>query len=81
MIGYEIYEIIEKHFDSLLQRYQKDLEGSMKPNGFIFDIVDWLYYKLHKIGSNQGELYIDFQTWLKNKNVTKNPKNNHGKYF
>ena len=32
----------------------------MKENEFIFDSVDKLYYKLHKINLNQGGSYIDF---------------------
>ena len=30
LIGTETAEIIEKHFEYLLQKYQKDLEESMK---------------------------------------------------
>ena len=32
----------------------------MKATEFVFDNVDSLYYKLHKISLNRGESYIDF---------------------
>ena len=46
LIENETHEIIEDLFDSLLQRYQKGLEESMKVSEFGFDNVD---YKLQKI--------------------------------
>ena len=49
MIGNETDEIIEKLLDSLLQKYQKGLEESMKSSNFVFDRVDLLHYKCHKI--------------------------------
>ena len=49
LIGNETGEIIEDLFDSFLQRYQKGLEESMRGSEFVFDNVDLLYYKLHKI--------------------------------
>ena len=77
LIGNETDEIIKDLFDSLLQRYQKGLEESMKESEFVFDNVDSLYYKLHKIGLNRGGSYIDSPEWLKNKKGTINPKNNN----
>ena len=53
----------------------------MKGSEFVFDSVDLLYYKLHKISLNRGGSYIDSTEWLKNKKATINPKNNDGKYF
>ena len=60
MIGSETDEIIKNLFDSFLQRYQKGLEESMKGSEFIFDGVDSLYYKLHKISLNRGGSYYRF---------------------
>ena len=48
MMGSETDEIIEELFKSLLQRFQKGLEESMKKSDFVFDSVDLLYYKIHK---------------------------------
>ena len=81
LIGNETNESIEKRFESLLQRYQKGLEESMKGSEFVFDNADSLYYKFHKISLNRGGSYIDSPEWLKNKKATINPKNNDDKYF
>ena len=67
MIGSETDETIEDLFDSFLQRYQKNLEESMRGREFVFDSVDSLYYKLHKISLNRGGSLIDSPKWLKNK--------------
>ena len=81
MMGNERDEIIDELFESLLQRYQEGLEESVKGSEFVFDSIDLLYYKLHKISLNRGGSYIDSTEWLKNKTATINPKNNDGKYF
>ena len=71
MIDNETDEIIEKLFESHLQRYQKDLEEKMRGSEFVFDSVDLLYDKLYKISLNRGRSYIDSLKWLKNKKVNK----------
>ena len=53
----------------------------MKGNEFIFDRVDLLYYKLHKITLNRGGSYIDYPKWLKNKQSKIGPNNNHENAF
>ena len=53
----------------------------MKGSEFVFDSVNSIYYKLHKIGLNRGGSYIDSPKWLKNKGVTINPKTNDVKCF
>ena len=55
MIGNETDEIIEKLFETLLQRYQEGLEESVKRSEFIFDNIDILYYNLNKISLNRGD--------------------------
>ena len=64
-----------------MQKYQGWLENSMKGREFVFDSVDLLYYKLHKISLNRGGSYIDSLEWLKKKKATMNPKSNDGKFF
>ena len=81
MMGSETDEIIEKLFESLLQRYQEALGESMKGSEYIFYCVDAVYYNLNKIGFSRGGSYIDSPKWLKNKNATINPKNNDDKCF
>ena len=74
-IGYETNNIIKELFDYLLKEYQKALKTNMKRSDLVFDSVEALYYKLHKISLNRGGSYIDSPKWLKNKNATINPKN------
>ena len=51
--------VIEKLFESLLNRYQIGLETSMRGNDFVFDCVCLLYCKCHKINFKWDESYID----------------------
>ena len=44
MIGNETNEIIEELFESLLQRYQKDLEEKMRGSEFVYDSINLLHY-------------------------------------
>ena len=48
---------------------------------FVFDIVDSLYYKIHKISLNRCGSYTNSPKWLKNKKATTNPKSNDDKCF
>ena len=75
MICDETDEIFEKLFESLLKKCQEGLEKSMKGSEFVFDSVDLLYYKLHRITRNRRGSYIDSPEWLKNKKATINPIN------
>ena len=74
MIGNETDEIIKNLFESLFQKYQEGLENSIKGSEFVFDNVNLLYYKFHKISLNRGGSYIDSPEWLKYKKATINPK-------
>ena len=51
-IANEIDQIIEKIFNSLLQRYQKRSEEKMRGSEFVYDGIDLLHYKLHKVNLN-----------------------------
>ena len=48
---------------------------SMRGSEFVFDYVDVLHYKCHKINPNRGGSYIDSPDWIKNKKATINPIN------
>ena len=74
-------EIDEEPFESLLQKYQDELEEKIRGSEFVFDSVDLLHYNLHKISLNRGGSYIDSPKWLKNKKATINPQNNDDKCF
>ena len=74
-IGVGTDEIIKKILNSLLHRYQGVLLGSIKGSHFVYDGVDGLFYKCHKISLNSGGSYIDSQR-LRNKIAIINSKNN-----
>ena len=57
-------------FQSLLSSYQIGLDTST----IIFDCVNLLYYKYHKINIKQGGSYIDSPGWIKKKKTAINPK-------
>ena len=78
MIGNEKDRIIQKLFDSLLQKYQKD---SMKDSEFVFDSITLLHNKYHKISLNHAESYKDSAKWLKDKKSTTKLKINDNKCF
>ena len=71
MINDETDEVIKENFDWIKNRYQNKFE-SIKGSVFVFNFVQLLYYKCHKIGPNHGRLYIDSPEWIKNKNSTRN---------
>ena len=53
----------------------------MKGSDFIFDSVQLMYYKCHKLSFKRGCSYIDSPDWIKNKKATINPKNGDDKCF
>ena len=81
MNGSDTDEIIKELFKSLLQRYQENLQETMKGSDFAFDGVNYLYYDLNKISISKGGSYIDSPKWLKDKKSTINQKNNDYKCF
>ena len=58
MINDEADEVIKELSDSLKNRYQNNLDF-MKGSEFVFDYVQLMYYKCHKINPSRGESYID----------------------
>ena len=81
VISNETDEIIQELFDSLLQKYRKDLkEELIRGSGFVFDSVNLLRYKCLRI-SLIYRSYIDSPEWIKNKKREINPKNNDDKCF
>ena len=81
VIGNKTDEIIQKLFESFLQKHQEGLKEKIKGSEFVFDSFDRLYYKFHTISLNRGRSYKDTRKWLKNKKTTINPKNNDEKCF
>ena len=60
-------EVANELFESLLSRYQIGLEKSMRRSDFIFELVQLLYCKCHKIHFKREGSYIDFRDWIKKK--------------
>ena len=81
MNGSDTDEIIKGFFESVLKKYEENLQEKMKGSDFEFDGANFLYYDFNKISLNRGGSYIDSPQWLKNKKSTINPKNNDYKCF
>ena len=75
MLGDGTNEIIKNIFNSLLQRYQKGLEESMRGSDFVFDYVESLNYIFHKVDLKRSGSYIEPTEWIRNKKATINPHN------
>ena len=52
----------------------KSLEIRMIASDFIFDCVNLLHYKCHKINFKRGSSYIDFSDYIKKKKSNNKPK-------
>ena len=81
MFGDDNDDIIEQLFESLLQKYEENLQNKMRGSEFEFDGVNFLYYDFNKTSINRDGSYIDSPKWLKDKKSTINPKNNDDKCF
>ena len=65
-MAYDDVNDVDELFESLLSRYQTD---------FIFDFVQLLYYKCHKIYFKRGESNIDSHDWINTQKIkTKSEK-------
>ena len=74
-------EVANEPLEPLLSRYQIGLETSITGRNFIFDLVQLLYCKCHKINFKRSGSYIDSPDWIKGKKATRNPKNEDDKSF
>ena len=75
-MGIDTDDIIDKLFDTILQRFQEARETSNERGSeFIHENVDLLYYYFYKIDMKREESYTEPHEWLKNKKATINPKN------
>ena len=61
-------EVVNELFDSLCSRYQRNIETSMQGNVFIFDSIQIMYYKCHKLNFRRGCSYIDSPDLIKKTN-------------
>ena len=82
MNGSDTDEVIKLLFESVLQKYEENLQEKMKGSDFEFHSVNFFfYYDFNKTSIYRGGSYIDSPQWLKNKKSTINPKNNDHKCF
>ena len=51
-------EVVDEVFHSLRSRYQENLETSIRETESIFNSVQLLYYKRHKVIFRRGRSYI-----------------------
>ena len=65
MINDKEDECCSTSFESLLNRYQKNLEKLMKGIEFVFYYYQLLYYKSHNTNLNGGGSYLHFLDWIK----------------
>ena len=80
MKGSDTDEVIKLLFESLLQKYEENLQDKMRGLDFEFDDIKFLYYNFNKTSINRGVSYIDSPKWLKDKKSI-NTKNNDYKYL
>ena len=60
-------EVVNELFDLLRLKYQDNLNTSMRGSDFIFDSVQLMYYKCHKVNYKRVGSYIDSPNRIKNK--------------
>ena len=73
-MGSDTNNVIDKLFNTLLQRFQQAQETSNdKGSKFIPESVELLYY-FQKIDIRRAESYIMSPDWIVNKKATINPK-------
>ena len=73
--------LLNNFCESLLQKYEENLQNKMRRSEFEFDGVNFLYYDFNKTSINRGGSYIDSPKCLKDKKSTINTKNNDDKCF
>ena len=75
-MGSDTNDVIDRLFNTLLQRFQSAQETSNKRGSeFIPDSVELLYYHFQKIDIIRAESYIMSPDWIASKKATINPKN------
>ena len=52
-------KVVDEIFDLLRSRFQENWEKSMRVSDFIFDSVQLIYYKCHKVNFRRYCSYID----------------------
>ena len=74
MQGRDTDHIIREIFRSFLHNYQEELK-MIKGSEFVFESVDLMDYKLHRVRLRRGGSYVKSPEWIANKKATTNSKN------
>ena len=74
MRGSDTDNIIREIFRSSWRNYQEELK-IIKGSNFVFESVELMDYKLHRVRLRRGGSYIKSPEWLLHKGATINPKN------
>ena len=74
MRGSDTDGIIREIFRSFLCNYQEELK-IIKGSNFVFESVELIDYKLHRVCLRRGGSYVKSPEWLANKKAAINPKN------
>ena len=81
-MGSNTDEVIDRLFNSMLQRFKEAKETSFERGSeFFFENVDSLYYYFQKTDINRSGSYIYYPDWLKHKKATINLKNKDNECF
>ena len=79
--GNETSEIITKLIKSFLSNYQEEEKILRSGSNFVFESVDLLAVRIHKINLKRQKSYIKSPGWILNKRATRKPKNKDNKCF
>ena len=75
-MGSDTNDVIDRLFNTLLQRFQHAQETSNdRGSEFIPESVELLYYHFQRTDIRRAESYIMSPDWIANKKATINPKN------
>ena len=66
--------LLEKFLNLFLHNYQEELK-IIKGSDFVFETVELMDYKLHRVRLRRGRSCIKSPEWLLHKGATINPKN------
>ena len=70
-MGSDTNDVIDRLFNTLLQRFQRAQETSNdRGSEFILDTVELLYYHFHRIDITRAESYIMSPDWIASKKAT-----------
>ena len=75
MRGSDTSGIIRQIFSCFLRNYQEELK-IIKGSNLVFESVELIDYKLHRVRLRKGGSYVKSPEWLVNKKAKINPKKN-----